>query len=244
MSEENAALEARIAALDGRIRKRRRMEETPPPRSNDWSSGPFKNRTLVNKQDQPAGMDTTAPENSSSPSPYPVANANAAASVKANVNANAPANAGASANAVAAAAPQAGSGFLTYRSNRSNQLMTVSTFNREQIQVAQHTPATNAPRPQPSTPALGTSNTPTRLHLVEGIKFEVAEDGSKLVRLDDPANVDRETPKTTKVSGVDFRRTKHGNLVRVMPASGDQHKPPCKNFTKHGNYFVLPVSVL
>lgn len=115
--------------------------------------------------------------------------------------------------------------------------------------------------------------------VIEGARFQLREDGSKLVRVsgecgtdhvdaeylqlnraDNPTNM--QTPKTAKVAGVDFYRTKHGNLVRAnavkgitrylshnfpMPPDQDQlirssrtsrptTTPQCEHFTKNGNY--------
>ena len=67
--------------------------------------------------------------------------------------------------------------------------------------------------------------------LIEGIRFQLRADGSKLVRVSsmlskpanereelkttDPTSTSQATPKTVKVANVAFYRTKNGNLVRA-----------------------------
>ncbi|KAI5254801.1 hypothetical protein E4T42_02186 [Aureobasidium subglaciale] len=51
---------------------------------------------------------------------------------------------------------------------------------------------------------------------INNIRFRVAADGSKLIRIFDDSNTDPgATPKTTKVAGVTFHRSKTGNLYRA-----------------------------
>ncbi|KAI0841026.1 hypothetical protein F5Y06DRAFT_235737 [Hypoxylon sp. FL0890] len=49
---------------------------------------------------------------------------------------------------------------------------------------------------------------------VDGIRFRVVQQGSKLVKAPDDVNPPSATPKVTSIGGVKFHRTKHGNLVR------------------------------
>ncbi|KAK0387630.1 hypothetical protein NLU13_3876 [Sarocladium strictum] len=77
--------------------------------------------------------------------------------------------------------------------------------------------------------------------IVEDIKFRVAEGGKKLVRLPGDANAGLPTPKTVSVAGVQFHRTKTGNLVanRVLKEqrrSGVKKVDQlCKIFSMTGN---------
>ncbi|KAI2624356.1 hypothetical protein GGR54DRAFT_596099 [Hypoxylon sp. NC1633] len=50
--------------------------------------------------------------------------------------------------------------------------------------------------------------------VVDGIRFHVVQQGSKLVKTPNDVNPPSATPKMTSVGGVKFHRTKHGNLVR------------------------------
>ncbi|KAI1403420.1 hypothetical protein F4819DRAFT_451415 [Hypoxylon fuscum] len=50
--------------------------------------------------------------------------------------------------------------------------------------------------------------------IVDGIRFNVVQQGSKLVKAPDDVNPPSATPKMTQIGGVKFHRTKHGNLVR------------------------------
>ncbi|KAI1106999.1 hypothetical protein F4804DRAFT_299011 [Jackrogersella minutella] len=50
--------------------------------------------------------------------------------------------------------------------------------------------------------------------VVDGIRFQVVQQGSKLVKAADDVNPPSATPKVTVIGGVKFYRTKHGNLVR------------------------------
>ncbi|KAI4863889.1 hypothetical protein F4820DRAFT_425362 [Hypoxylon rubiginosum] len=49
---------------------------------------------------------------------------------------------------------------------------------------------------------------------VDGIRFRVVQQGSKLVKAPDDVNPPSATPKIATIGGVRFHRTKHGNLVR------------------------------
>ncbi|XXG99209.1 hypothetical protein Hte_005545 [Hypoxylon texense] len=49
---------------------------------------------------------------------------------------------------------------------------------------------------------------------VDGIRFLVVQQGSKLVKAPDDVNPPSATPKIATIGGVRFHRTKHGNLVR------------------------------
>ncbi|KAK9794573.1 putative C3H1-type domain-containing protein [Seiridium cardinale] len=68
--------------------------------------------------------------------------------------------------------------------------------------------ASSAAPTSPSTPASRYEIT------VEGIRFQITKQGSKLVRAPDDNNPPSATPRITLIGGVKFYRTKHGNLVR------------------------------
>ncbi|KAI5926123.1 hypothetical protein F4810DRAFT_655404 [Camillea tinctor] len=69
-----------------------------------------------------------------------------------------------------------------------------------------------------SSPAIGlpstsTSATPYEI-TVDGIRFQVVQQGSKLIKTPGDVSPPSATPKVTTIGGVKFYRTKNGNLVR------------------------------
>ncbi|CAK1355028.1 Zinc finger CCCH domain-containing protein [Cercospora beticola] len=137
--------------------------------------------------------------------------------------------------------------FVTSRMGNRSQLMTKETYEREQRQRQEYKDkragntaffapqqTRNAQQDIPSTPA-------TRVLEFDGIQFELQPHGDKLVRLADPATADGQTPRKVTIADVDFLRTKNGNLIRAMPATQDNTRPPapasrkqCEKFTRHG----------
>ncbi|KAK8203858.1 CCCH zinc finger protein [Phyllosticta capitalensis] len=75
---------------------------------------------------------------------------------------------------------------------------------------------------------------------VEGVRFRVADGGSKLIRVSTDPNTARVTPKHAKIGGVTFLRSKNGNLYRAGIVKTRQIKPvkkisePCPRFTTTG----------
>lgn len=175
---------------------------------------------------------------------------------------------------IASTPPAKGSeSFVSARRTGMNQLMTKDTYERElQQKMVQHDRPARRTTPKQHAPSTQ-STTQLRIMELAGIKFKVANDGSKLFRvpgklvphlahrarlsITDSATADQETPKKVKVTGVDFVRTKHGNLLKIKTAneakryhatypsenkqsqltrhdSAQQQKPQCENFTKYG----------
>lgn len=263
---EEAELQARIAALSGQINQRK-QQPFGHPRDARWApyarrgrgghQPPHKNRTLV--------LNTPVPQD---------------AGMKAEPG------------VIAAPAPVAPSpakdAFVSTRGSRMNQLMTKETFAREQkqrIEQLEQQRAAKRPRGPPSAPVnmASTARQPLREVEIEGIRFHLKEDGSKLIRIrgqshprpsfwtglnkTDTAHDPKETPKKAKIADVEFYRTKNGNLVRMMAQNqngtqrygSSQHatsliqdssfnilrlvkrapKPQCENFTKHGTLHPL-----
>ncbi|SPN97070.1 related to YTH1 Protein of the 3` processing complex [Cephalotrichum gorgonifer] len=82
---------------------------------------------------------------------------------------------------------------------------------------------------------------------IEGMRFIVAKDGSKLVKAPGDINPPSATPKVAVVGGVKFFRSKTGNLyrdgiVRAHRKSGKVKKVDelCKSFSTTGNSFQAP----
>ncbi|KAK4451469.1 zinc finger CCCH domain-containing protein 3 [Podospora aff. communis PSN243] len=82
---------------------------------------------------------------------------------------------------------------------------------------------------------------------IQGIRFVVAKNGSKLVKVPGPGNSIDATPKMAIVGGVRFYRSKNGNLyrhgiVKAQRQSGIVKKVdmPCKKFSMTGTCFSGP----
>ncbi|KAI6309080.1 hypothetical protein ACKVWM_003884 [Pyricularia oryzae] len=70
--------------------------------------------------------------------------------------------------------------------------------------------------------------------IIEGIKFHVAKNGSKLVKVADN-NAPKATPKQAVVGGVKFLRSRNGNMVRhdiVKAQRYDPRPPSCGTLTE------------
>ncbi|KAL2257862.1 hypothetical protein VTK26DRAFT_9071 [Humicola hyalothermophila] len=85
--------------------------------------------------------------------------------------------------------------------------------------------------------------TPTKYEVVvDGIRFNVAKNGSKLVKVPGDGNSAKATPKMAVIGGVKFYRSKNGNLyrhgiVKAQRQSGTVKKVnvPCKQFSLTGS---------
>lgn len=122
--------------------------------------------------------------------------------------------------------------------------MNKNTYEREQKQISELKEQARAAKRQEvnrnesSKLIQQASNQGSREILVEGIRFQLRDDGSKLIRVADPTFASRETPKKVTIADIDFFRTKTGNLVRANAVKGlnrtVKQKPQCQHFTKHG----------
>ncbi|KAK7969260.1 CCCH zinc finger protein [Apiospora saccharicola] len=77
---------------------------------------------------------------------------------------------------------------------------------------------------------------------VDGIRFQVTREGSKLVRAPGDPNPPTATPRVTTIGGVKFFRTKNGNLIRHGVAKAQRLAygvkkvdEPCKTFSWTGS---------
>ncbi len=225
---DNAELQAKIAAVTGKIKQHKHhpfFQPAPPPRAyhdpphsaqsyrgdSRWSPygrggrGGFqtahKNRTLVL-----SGPSTTSTPAQGTP-------------------------------VVATASPA-----LVSARSTNHQLMTKDTYEREQKQRSehegQHRVAKRLKRNTQDQHRIlshlhSTGAAISREIAIGGIRFRLAEDGSKLTRVHgkymlslwrvkwgslsgtDIATYTVQTPKKTTMAGVDFYRTKHDNLIRA-----------------------------
>lgn len=145
-------------------------------------------------------------------------------------------------------APKASAEFVRSRVGNRAQLMTKETYERErrrQQEYQQHR-SPNTPYPPPSRSTGLVQETQSNAHAprvlqFDDIKFELQLDGSKLVRLSDPATADKETPRKVNIADIEFLRTKSGNLIRAATTSQNKTRPTaraptkqCDKFTKHG----------
>ncbi|KAH7060833.1 CCCH zinc finger protein [Macrophomina phaseolina] len=92
-----------------------------------------------------------------------------------------------------------------------------------------------------ASPGVQISNSPQSYEIeLDNIRFRVADGGSKLVRISNDPNTARATPKQARVGGVTFLRSKNGNLYRSGLIKTKQDKPikkidePCPRFTTTG----------
>ncbi|RKU46473.1 hypothetical protein DL546_007882 [Coniochaeta pulveracea] len=98
------------------------------------------------------------------------------------------------------------------------------------------------------TNARGSSSTPREI-VINGVRYLVSKNGSKLVRAPDETSSLKSTPKVTEIAGVKFRRSKTGNLIRqgVVKAQRRQMgikkvNEPCRMFSTTGTSLCLLLS--
>ncbi|KAK4540818.1 hypothetical protein LTR36_008895 [Oleoguttula mirabilis] len=223
---EQADLQARIAAIAGRINQRKYQQKTyapqPPGPWTPYARTTHKNRTLVvNGGWTPAKADQT----------------------------------------LATDVPPGSEGLISMRST-NQQLMTKDTYAREQKHKQDIKEQRRAVKRQKRNTEeqhrilrhIDASGVASREMAVEGIRFVLTADGSKLIRVPgrqkytskeidllngaDSSIASKETPKRAKVAGVEFYRTKHGNLIRASALTGAarpiKKTPQCEHFTKNG----------
>lgn len=122
--------------------------------------------------------------------------------------------------------------------------MTKDTFEREQKhrqEFKETQRETKRPKPDHRSsgdlPQVAKPVMQPRELVIDGIRFQLKDDGSKLIRIHgqssshrtfrtglnclDLANAGEDTPRKAKVADVEFLRTKNGNLVRVTSQHGD-----------------------
>lgn len=141
-------------------------------------------------------------------------------------------------NELAMATTAAPDGFVATRRPGMNQLINRDAYDREQKQKRDDQSRTRVAKKQKidhderSKLTQYTSAHGNREVIVEGIRFQLREDGSKLIRISgEPAHSiycgranpltsadndsSKETPRSIRIADVDFFRTKNGNLVRA-----------------------------
>ncbi|KAK0322881.1 hypothetical protein LTR54_003098 [Friedmanniomyces endolithicus] len=250
---DNAELQAKIAAVTGKIKQHKHhpfFQPTPPPRAyhdQPHSAQPHRVDSRWSPYNrggrggfQPAHKNRTLVLSGSSATPTPARGTPLVAT---------------------ASSP------LVSARGTNHQLMTKDTYEREQKQrieqEGQHRVAKSLKRNTQDQHRIlshlnSTGAAVSREIAIDGIRFRLAGDGSKLTRVHDIATDNVRTPKKTTIAGVDFYRTKHDNLIRAsaLKASARYWTTPhygkfeldspstcvrptanklqCENFTKHG----------
>ena len=148
--------------------------------------------------------------------------------------------------------------FVSTRRPGMNQLMNANTYEREQKQKQEYvqTPKRQKMGREEKVHAVRqtqkASTSGNREIILDGLRFQLREDGSKLIRVTGKPNsllhpatfgaklsqadantAGKETPRKAKIADVDFYRTKHGNLVRADAMNryfdARRHAPTRKN---------------
>ena len=257
---DNADLKARIAAVAGKINQHKQNQGQPfalKPQHHDahrnvpsqrspngrWSpfgsrgrAGqplPHKNRTLVlggNQASPPRGPEIT-------PATEALANPDFAAKT-----------------------------FVTTQAPGRKVLMNKDTYAREQKQVLEQQETARAAKRQKvdlqqRTTLMNHVNTTSasgnREMVVEGIRFQLREDGAKLIRVSgktrshcspsrnsqlsrvDPSTIAKKIPKKLRIANVDFHRTKNGNFVRAHAVRELIRYPPHAKLASYDRDLLL-----
>jgi len=225
---DNAELQAKIAAVTGKIKQHKHhpfFQPTPPPRAyhdQPHSAQPHRVDSRWSPYNrggrggfQPAHKNRTLVLSDSSATPTPARGAPVVAT---------------------ASSP------LVSARGTNHQLMTKDTYEREQKQrieqegqrrVAKSLKRNTQDQHRILSHLNSTGAAVSREIAIDGIRFRLAGDGSKLTRVHgkymlrcgrvkwgslrgtDIATDNVQTPKKTTIAGVDFYRTKHDNLIRA-----------------------------
>ncbi|KUI52532.1 hypothetical protein VP1G_10462 [Cytospora mali] len=109
---------------------------------------------------------------------------------------------------------------------------------RERAQIMNHLKRTAHPSVVSADPA----SAPIYEIVVEGIRFKVTNDGSKLVKVSGDPNGPKATPKMAVIGGVKFYRSKNGNMYRQAIVKAQRRSVavnkvnvPCRNFSNTGS---------
>ncbi|TGO78652.1 hypothetical protein BELL_0059g00230 [Botrytis elliptica] len=112
---------------------------------------------------------------------------------------------------------------------------------REKLKLSRHLQRLSASSGSSMVQPTGTTNYEIT---VNGIRFIVTKNGSKLVKAPGDLTSANTTPKTTLIGGVKFYRSKNGNMYRegIIKATRKHGvvkiNEPCKSFTNTGTSFL------
>ncbi|KAL1297586.1 hypothetical protein AAFC00_006149 [Neodothiora populina] len=252
MSEE-AALQARIAALAGRINQQKQSDGSAPTNAYSYSGG---HRAAQNRWTPYAQSHSPYPSRGGDGAyQRPSYSAHRNKTLVVNNAAGPPSKTDDSHVTPAADSP----GWVSRRDRGHMQLINTNVYDQkmqqkqmdmeetakqkqrlrneqEKNKVIRHVHGTTTAQPNSAAAA-----TPRDI-VINDLKFRVSTDGSKLIRVFDGSNKDAQsTPKQAKVAGVTFHRSKHGNLYRagLVKSSMRKTKPAksvklCPKFTSTG----------
>ena len=234
---EETELQAKIAALSGKINLRKQQQ--PPPLTPNAQS----------HQGHPYGQHPARGHARWSPygrggrggrAGYLKPHLNRTLVLGGTPKPTAPASEPVTPSSTPAIDPAAAESFVSARRPGMNQLINKNTYAREQEQKVAHAQRASTAKRQKldrderSRLIQYTSNQGSREMIVDGLRFQLRDDGSKLIRVSgklataidndgrdgrlnhaDAQSSARGTPKKVTIADVDFFRTKNGNLVRA-----------------------------
>lgn len=238
--DDEAALRAKIAALNSQIAERKQTfaHQHPHPHPHSHQGPPHFQAAR--------GGHRWAPYARGGRAGFPKIHQNRTLVLAGPQNgANAVQGDDAAASLSAVAPSPVNENFIKARRAQVNQLMKKSVFEREQkqwqeIQDTQRTAKRQKPNRDPSGDTQVAKPAAQHRELeIDGIRFQLKDDGSKLIRVPgqlppyhedatelnhlDLATTGRETPKKAKVADVEFFRTKNGNLIRAAAQNGHRY---------------------
>ncbi|OJD13238.1 hypothetical protein AJ78_06293 [Emergomyces pasteurianus Ep9510] len=127
----------------------------------------------------------------------------------------------------------------------SRKLKAQKRAQREEAKVLRHVQGLGGLQPV-TTPIAGQRAASYKITL-QGIPFQVVQGGSKLIRLPNEPSAASVTPKKVNIGGVDFVRSKKGNLHRLGSVVSrkkigaiKKRNELCKRFTSTGSCFKGP----
>ncbi|KEQ80255.1 hypothetical protein M438DRAFT_368786 [Aureobasidium pullulans EXF-150] len=235
MSEE-AELRAKIAALSGRINQQRQVGSAPPTPTYPPPAGRGSGYYPTGRGAGWAGQyvpDRYAPYHQPRAYPHKPVHRNRTLVVNSSVGAPASQQSSPATPAVTPSSSQ-----WVSKRDRHMQLINTAVYDQKTQQRQLEIEATEQERQRlrdvkekakvikafqahstGSTPYGAASSASTAaVHDIQinNLRFRVAADGSKLIRMFDDSNTDPgATPKSAKVAGVTFHRSKNGNLYRA-----------------------------
>jgi hypothetical protein len=234
--DEDAELKAKIAALNSQINQ---AKQHPSPYAARSGQSPYRNHAPQSWGAQSRWF-----------APYPRGGRGGRAGYKHVQNRSLVLNAASSTstppsepstphNELATTSSTTNDGYIATRRPGMNQLINRETYDREQKQKQeQHERTRGAKRQKVDREERTklrqyTSSQGNREIIVEGIRFQLREDGSKLIRISGKTtrtillnhknstlsfadnDESKDTPRKVTIADVDFFRTKNGNLVRA-----------------------------
>ena len=242
--EEDAELQAKIAALSGQINQRKQNQRLHAHRPTTHSAYPYPSQS-------PRGVGRWSPYGRGGGAGYLTTHKNRTLVLGGAHNASTAILDTAeptprSDDSSFASTTMSQPAFVSTRGVGMNQLMTKTTYEREQRQKQEYKEQHATNRSKPPTELATTQkqhniktdiSQPRELEL-DGIRYHLRNDGAKLIRIagessfgfpmrtilnqTDTLTDSKQTPKKVKIADVDFFRTKNGNLIRARDVKGSE----------------------